>query len=180
MKIYLIRHAKVDLKWPVMCNSAEFDNACREYDTAGISDVSPMKPMDDCKRIYVSSMYRSIETAKGLFPNGKLFEAEVGEVPLKSFMDCSARLPLCIWNIVGRLQWYCGSLRQLEKRLDTIERCKKVICELECRNENCIIVTHGFFMRTFLKCLKQQGYTVSGNRIDISNLQVVLAENGKC
>lgn len=176
MKVCLIRHAKVAMEWPKKCNSVEFDNACMEYDEAGILEVNSADTDDSYKRIYVSNMYRSRETANRLFPGWDCSEIEVEEVPLKSFADCSLRLPLWIWNITGRLQWYANSKRQSENRRSTTERCKRVIHELECRNENCIIVSHGFFMRTFIKCLKKQGYSVSDNKIGISNLQFIYAE----
>lgn len=50
----------------------------------------------------------------------------IGEVPLRSFMDTEKRLPLWMWNILGRVQWYIGSSRQLEKRNSTIQRAKKL------------------------------------------------------
>ena len=121
-------------------------------------------------------MYRSKETARKLFPDRVYCEIDVEEVPLRSFVDCSIKMPLWMWNIMGRLQWYLNSNRQKERRVDTVERCKKIIQELECTNENCIVVTHGFFMKSFIKCLKQQGYTVSNNKMGISNLHFIYAE----
>lgn len=176
MKICLIRHAKVNKEWPGMCNSEEFDKACIEYDEADIIEVKATDIDVDYERVYVSSMYRSRETARRLFPDKGYYETEVEEVPLASFVNCSFRMPLWIWNLMGRLQWATNSNRQKEKRSDTVQRCRRVIGELEARNENCIIVTHGFFMREFLKCLKKQGYSVSNNRIGISNLQFIYVE----
>ena len=159
MKICIIRHAKVDMNWPNICNSVEFDNACKEYDEANILEVNSINKDEDYARIYISSMLRSKETARRLFPDNEYHEIDIEEVPLNSFVNCSLRMPLWIWNLMGRLQWSINSKKQKERRLDTIGRCKRVIRELECRKENCIIVTHGFFMRTLIKCLKSQGYS---------------------
>lgn len=176
MKICLIRHARVNMNWPLICNSIEFDNACNDYDAADISKVNIEKIDSEYSKYYVSPLYRSKETARRVFPNRAYYEIDVEEVPLKSFTDCSFKMPLWIWNIMGRLQWYINSSRQEEKRIDTVQRCKRIILDLECKNENCIIVTHGFFMKTFIKCLKQQGYTVSNNKMGISNLHFIYAE----
>lgn len=176
MKISLIRHAKVNMNWPRICNSIEFDNACKEYDLAGVFKVNVANVGSEYSRLYVSSMHRSKATARELFPDRVYCEIEVEEVPLRSFVDCSIKMPLWIWNIMGRLQWFLNSSRQKERRIDTVERCKRIIRELESKNENCIVVTHGFFMRTFIKCLKRQGYTIANNKMSISNLHFIYAE----
>lgn len=176
MKISLIRHAKVNMNWPRICNSIEFDNACKEYDLAGVFKVNVANVGSEYSRLYVSSMHRSKATARELFPDRVYCEIEVEEVPLRSFVDCSIKMPLWIWNIMGRLQWFLNSSRQKERRIDTVERCKRIIRELESKNENCIVVTHGFFMRSFIKCLKRQGYTIANNKMSISNLHFIYAE----
>lgn len=176
MKICLIRHAKVNMNWPRICNSVEFDNACKDYDLADIFKVNAVNVDSEYSRIYVSSMYRSKETARGLFPDSVYCEIDAEEVPLKSFVDCSIKMPLWIWNMMGRLQWYFNGSRQKERRVDTVERCKKIIRELESKNEDCIVVTHGFFMRLLIKCLKLQGYHVSNNKMGISNLHFIYAQ----
>ena len=116
MKISLIRHAKVNMNWPRICNSIEFDNACKEYDLAGVFKVNVANVGSEYSRLYVSSMHRSKATARELFPDRVYCEIEVEEVPLRSFVDCSIKMPLWIWNIMGRLQWFLNSSRQKERR----------------------------------------------------------------
>lgn len=102
----------------------------------------------------------------------------IGEVPLRSFMDTEKRLPLWMWNILGRVQWYIGSSRQLEKRNSTIQRANKVIDLCESQNKDCILVTHGFFMKTLIRVLKNRKYQLScNNQFAIKNLQLIYAEN---
>ena len=36
MKFYIIRHAKVNMRWPKKCTSDEFNQACKKYDEADI------------------------------------------------------------------------------------------------------------------------------------------------
>lgn len=177
MKIYIIRHARVKMKWPKKCSSLDFDNACKLYDKADIFDSDITQLDINCRNIYVSNLYRSKETARKIFPNREYSEIEIGEVPLRSYKDCSLQIPLWRWNIMGRLQWFFNNRRQTETRIETVERCTRVINELESLDEDCIIVTHGFFMKTLIKCLKKQGYSIVGNKFSFSNLQVVVAES---
>lgn len=181
MKITLIRHGKVNMKWPGKCSSEEFDMACEEYDRSDLEYINVVSSKRQTGSIYVSHLSRSIHTAKLLFPDSEYYEmSEIGEVPLKSFVDTPKRLPLWMWNVLGRVQWYIGSGRQLEKRKDTIQRANKVIDLCERKKEDCILVTHGFFMHTLLKVLKNRGYQVSGNKqFDIKNLQMIIAKNNE-
>lgn len=166
------------MKWPKWCSSVEFDNACSEYDRSDL-EVINMISLDEQKgKIYVSKLLRSKNTAKSLFPNREYCEMpEIGEVPLKSFMDTQRRLPLWMWNVLGRMQWYIGSARQLEKRNATIQRANKAIDLCEGEKEDCILITHGFFMKTFVTVLKKRGYMISGdNSLKVKNLQMIQAE----
>lgn len=181
MRITIIRHGKVNMKWPKKCSSAEFDRACEKYDISGIEDVKPLSIEMLADRVYVSKLSRSLNTARALFPNKEYCEMpEIGEVPLKSFKDTTKKLPLWIWNVFGRIQWFAGSSRQLEKRVDTIHRANKVIDICEQENSDCVLVTHGFFMKTLVKVLKKRGYKLVGNKgIKVENLQVIMGwKNG--
>lgn len=178
MKITIIRHGKVNMKWPKKCSSDDFDMACAEYDRSDLESINiiPLDVYTD--RIYVSKLLRSVNTAKSLFPDKEYYVmSEISEVPLRSFMDTNKKIPLWIWNVLGRAQWYIGSNRQLENRNDTIQRANKAIDLCESENGDCILVTHGFFMKTLIKVLKNRGYLLLGNnQLNIKNLQIIWAE----
>lgn len=178
MKITIIRHGKVSMKWPQKCSSSEFDMACTKYDNSDIEAINAISLDTHVDKIYVSKLSRSVNTARRLFTDMKTYEMpEIGEVPLKSFMDTSKSLPLWIWNVLGRMQWYIGNNRQLEIRKDTIQRANKVIDICEQGKEDCVLVTHGFFIKVLLKVLKSRGYKLFGhNRVKIENLQIIWAE----
>lgn len=181
MRITIIRHGKVNMKWPKECSSAEFDRACEKYDISDIEDVKPLSIEVQADRVYVSGLSRSLNTARALFPNKEYREMpEIGEVPLKSFKDATKKFPLWIWNIFCRVQWFAGSPRQLETREDTILRANKVIDICEQENEDCVLVTHGFFMKTLLKVLQKRGYRLFGDKgIKVENLQMIWAEKAE-
>lgn len=176
MKIRLIRHAKVKINWPKTCNAAEFEHICRQYDQAEIIGVDRMEPERAGGKLYVSPMLRSIETAKLLFPGREAAQLDVGEVPIRAFRDGTLRLPTWVWYVGGRMQWFFGNHRQKETRAETVRRCEAVIDRLAELGEDCVIVTHGFFMKTFLRCLKKKGFTVGSRPFSVSNLQEITAE----
>lgn len=178
MRIMIIRHGKVNMKWPKLCSSSEFDMACAEYDRSDLESINITPLNEQIDRIYVSKLSRSVNTAKILFPDKDYCKIpEIGEVPLISFMDTEKRLPLWIWNILGRVQWYIGDTRQSEIRNGTVQRANKVVDFLESENEDCILITHGFFMKTLVRIFKNRGYSLSGNKmLEIKNLQTTWAE----
>ncbi len=179
MKLYIIRHAKVLMKWSRMSDSCVFDEECDEYDNSPI-DTSKIIPADiSVKRVYCSESRRSRETARFLMPDRSYsISDKINEVPLKSFAGVKFKLPLFVWNILGRVQWFFNISRQKESRKQTINRANLFGEQLISENENALIVTHGFFMRTLVACLKKQGFHVlkSKNAITFANLQRIEME----
>ncbi|MDE7341493.1 MAG: histidine phosphatase family protein [Lachnospiraceae bacterium] len=183
MNITVIRHGKVDMRWPRWCNAEEFDNACLQYEEADILPVHAEKKAAAAGepvvtgKIYVSTQHRSLKTAKALFGEQEYIQMSgLCEVPLRSFTKLGFRLPLWVWNMVGRLQWYFGSRRQTESRSDTVKRAKAAVRYLA-EEKDCVVVTHGFFMKTFLRELEKAGYVLKGNRaFGFENLHMVRAE----
>ena len=176
MKITMIRHGKVDMKWKKWYTSKQFDLDCSNY------DLAPLIPFDneieDNTRadIYISALKRSRETAEQIFERKDFIENKLlNEVPLKSFCNCKFNLPLWIWNIAGRLQWLMQSKRQIEGKNETEKRADALIEELRQRNRDCILITHGFFMRTMIKELKQDGFTIDKSKLSFANLERVIA-----
>lgn len=156
MKLLLIRHGKVDMKWKRYCSSVEYDEACRQYDEADIIPIDTPLETGDYERIYTSSQKRAIRTAEQLFPSAP--ESMVththllDEVPLKSFTETNRNLPRCVYDAFGRFQWMVGK-HQEESRIETVKRADELIELLEKDNKNAILVTHGFFMNVLIRRL---------------------------
>ena len=178
MKITIIRHGKVKMKWPNKCNSKIFDKACKDYDNADIEMINCPGNRVEGKNIYVSNLRRSHETADVLFKSNDILELiGIQEVPLRSFADLDITLPVWVWNVMGRLQWYLNMNRQPECRNATIKRADLVIAELEKQGTDCILVTHGFFMKTLVNRLKKFGFHICGGQmLAFNNLQSITAE----
>lgn len=177
MKITIIRHGKVNMQWRKWSTSRQFDDDCSKYDSSPICPISEKEEFDSISsEIYISVLKRSRETAEKLFGRKEFMETELlNEVPLKSFCDCNIMLPLWIWKIVGRMQWLLQSKRQREVKLDTQKRADELIEKLIRKNSDCVLISHGFFMRTLIQELKQYGFKVDSKKVGFANLEKVIA-----
>ena len=167
MKVVLIHHAQVDMKWEQKYTSEAFDQACRDYELADIKrPVSESRKNAQAWHIYVSPAVYAGRTAEALF-EGTVPEEwkEIGEVPIRSFCDTNKQLPTWLWRAAGRLQWLLGNPRQPEVRSRTVARAEETVKRLEERNQDCVLVTHGLFLRTLLREFRRKGYCITSSRL---------------
>lgn len=177
MKITIIRHGKVNMQWKKWYTSQQFDMDCENYDVSSIHPIEEKIERDVPVDIYISTLKRSRETAIQLFGEKEFTETELlNEVPLKSCFDCKIRLPLWIWNVGGRMQWLFQKKRQLEKRGETEQRADALIEKLLEKDRDCILISHGFFMRTLQKELNKYGFQIAKKKFGFANLERVTAE----
>lgn len=176
MKVILIRHGKVNMRWQKRYTSEAYDQACRRYDLSSILPVHGQRK-DICQEtIYVSTLPRSRQTAEQLFGEQTFTESRLlNEVPLRSFCDCKLALPLWLWNVGGRLQWLWSDRRQKEGRAATVSRARRLVSSLLHKNRDCILVTHGFYMRVLVKELKKQGFKIEKSQKGYENLAQIIA-----
>ncbi len=176
MKVTIIRHGKVNMQWQKTYNAEKFDIACARYDASHIVPIIEKKDEKiDCP-IYISQLMRTYETAEQLFGQRDFTITELlNEVPLRSFRHTIFNYPIWIWNVLGRMQWLFHNKHQLEIRKDTIKRAASMVSIVEEKNVDCILVTHGFFMRTLIKEFKRRGYCIARTgRFGISNLESIV------
>ena len=174
MRVMIIRHGKVLHDWKKWCTSAEFDEQCALYDKAPIDKASVDKVNDDIQKIYISDLDRTLQTAEKIFGEEDFNRtALLNEVPLHSGFDIAIRLPLGVWNVLGRLQWLIGSKRQPEGRKQTTMRAERFVALIISQNEDCAVVTHGFFMHSLIKALERKGFKADNNHLSYSNCEVI-------
>lgn len=176
MKIVIIRHGEVNMNWEKSYDTVTFDEACKNYDISSIKLIDKKIEMGTKHKIYISKLSRTRETALQLFGDKVFFESELfNEVPLKSFINTKKKLPLTVWNVMGRIQWMIGNKRQAEIKKQTVKRAKQAVLMLEQDNMDCYIVTHGFFVRTLLHELVERGFKINKNKIRFNNLEEITA-----
>uniref|UniRef100_UPI0032180ACF phosphoglycerate mutase family protein n=1 Tax=uncultured Draconibacterium sp. TaxID=1573823 RepID=UPI0032180ACF len=168
-EIILIRHAEVQLDsdgWMGAKKAAEFR---KEYDTAPIIRFDPESilaklPKRITDTIYVSGLPRSIATGLYLFGDSAnivsmniLNEFEMHIIWLPVY------LPYKGWTFLSRSLWLLGNESPgTESYRETKKRIQKVCAFIEkkaSRNNQVILVTHGFLNRNIAKELKRRGWS---------------------
>lgn len=69
-----------------------------------------------------------------------------------------------------------SSRKQSETRAETSIRAMRFVRLLIERNEDCAVVTHGFFMQLLLMAMKKQGFRVNRRSLVFDNGEYVIAE----
>ena len=177
MKVSVIRHAEVDFGWSRRCTSKGFDLDCSGYDSAPIRETAYNIPQIRYERVYISELSRSKDTADKLFSDGRFIKTGlINEVPLRSSFDTKMELPLWFWNFTGRLQWLINSSRQAEGRKQTQDRARHFVLMISGEDSDCAVITHGFYMHTFLQEMKKAGFRISKSSVKYKNGEYVVAE----
>ncbi|MDQ0216349.1 broad specificity phosphatase PhoE [Oikeobacillus pervagus] len=175
MKIGLIRHFQVHIDTPTFMSSKEFSQWVYDYDRADIlkKDVDLLGiQWDIC---YTSNLPRAIQTAEMIFPHLVLEREELREVPIFPITNCKLVLPHFLWMIAGRIAWYLSHPSQLETKNATKVRAKQFVQQiLKEKNQNIIVVSHGFFLSVLTKVLQKNGF--EGKRKTFKNGELLLFE----
>ena len=160
--------------WEKYCSSEEFDDECRLNDIAPIEEMTKAA-ICDASIIYISTLDSSYQTAKKMYGERSFCRTElINEVPLKSAFDTQLKLPTWYWNILGRLQWLANSSRQPEPRSQTEKRAERFTRGIVKRNEDCVVVTHGFFMHTLISVMKQRSFNCDKTSAHYKNGEAII------
>jgi broad specificity phosphatase PhoE len=161
MKIGLVRHYKVDLKNPKpYYYPEEFRDAMKEYDEADVIKGSTNLDGIDWDICFSSSLKRAVITAKDIYKGEIIITDLIREVSLLPFTMKKIKLPWTIWHICARIAWSKNSKTQDETRQETTERMNLIYKKiLDAKKENVLLVTHGFFMKCFIKFLREKSFT---------------------
>lgn len=178
MKIILIRHGKVNVgEKKKRLNSEEFDQYWSDYDYKPIFPITERFEVPEGAKIFATTLQRTQETVRQFLgrEDFTVVEKLANEIPLRSFKDTTHRFRMGFMNFMGRLQWYFPGWRQEECRRESYQRALELIDFLEAQGEEiCIMVMHGFMIRTVGSALSDVGYKVKNKRVfGVPNLCVV-------
>ena len=120
MTIGLMRHFKVDLtnldysylKWT---DSEAFRKAVQAYDEAPV--FVRKQDIGQWDRCYTSTLSRTVKTAESTYSGPILKRESLVEVPLAPVFDGTWKMPVFIWFIAGRLDWFFTPWRDLKNLL---------------------------------------------------------------
>ncbi|MCW3807715.1 histidine phosphatase family protein [Plebeiibacterium marinum] len=173
-QIYLIRHAKPQIKKKWLYSSKGANQYISNYNTAPIIafDTSSVKNNLLHKHtIYCSTLRRSKETAHSIFddnypivPDSLFREFENKIIKAPSFII----LPLPVWQIISRGTWALGAKRNgIESYKEAKSRAKNAslkLVELAQHEETSILVAHGILNGAIKKNLKKDGWHTIKNK----------------
>ncbi len=176
MKIYLMRHYKVDCRIKPFGSSLVFDALFKQYLTAPVILQEPI-PID-CSRVYTSKLSRSITTAQNLTVSSEPIATELlNEVPVGSPFDTPFVWSTTLLYLIARLQWRLAVRRQPEVHSETHKRITELIDLVESDESDCLLVGHGFLFFILKRRLKKRGY-LGKTPFDFKNGEVAVLEKG--
>ncbi|WP_026835738.1 histidine phosphatase family protein [Eubacterium xylanophilum] len=159
MKIGLVRHFKVDCPHKVMMTSREFREWSEKYEHARILkkkvNMGGIK-WDVC---YCSDLERAIKTAEEVYTGNIYVDALLREVDNAPFIQSEKiKLPFPIWHFCGRLAWFFKSKSQPENIVETRRRVRRFFKHIDWKQDNVLIVSHGFLIFNFIYELFRLGF----------------------
>lgn len=162
MKIGLVRHFKVSMKYPSrrkFVTQSEVMEWFEKYDRAEIEKAKTDLMGIRWDKCYSSDLPRASATAKLIY-NGPIIETEVlRELRLHPIFKRDVSLPFFLWPIVIRIAWFLNHKSQIKHKLESLKRVEDFITDiLSQKLENILIVSHGAIMLYLRKELLKQGF----------------------
>lgn len=166
-QIILIRHGEPDIlkkKWYSRKDVLAYDQSYLQ------AEIKPFEafPIDvstlPVKKIYHSSLRRAVHTAELLFDNRFELAADsrFREFERGVIKGPDINMPLNIWKIISRLQWFSGiSAKEIEPVKKARERARNNARYLEERafaQQIVVLVAHGLHNRYVSRYLKKFGW----------------------
>ncbi len=177
MKIALVRHSKVLHRDSLFSNGKQFNDGRDSYDLADIQKAKIKIMTSDFPVCYVSSMQRTVETAKMIYAGKFIVTDELVEVKNAFNFFNGIKLPTAFRKIIGRIAWFFNFKNIPETRKQSNARAKKFIDHLlNETHENTLIITHGFFMQCLFHELKKYGFKIRWFPFDPKHVRIYLLE----
>ncbi|MGC9353981.1 MAG: phosphoglycerate mutase family protein [Mariniphaga sp.] len=189
-RIYLIRHAAVDLEkpgWGTSKNSAQYKEA---YNFAGIETFDPKEVLQkiinykNLDTVFCSPQKRALETAFILFNKNVVIRTDslLAELDYPVVRVPIIQFPVKGWLFVSRVTWMAGLNRGkktgYQDRLNELNTFSDELIKFAYRNGQAVVVAHGMVNRELVKILKNHGWEYCENGKDgFGNLSVNCLED---
>ena len=169
-RIYLIRHAAVDLKkpgWGTSKNTMEYKES---YNVARVEAFNPGEVLQKIENylsidtVFCSPQSRALETAEMLFGENVFLKTDsvLAELDYPVVRVPFLQLPVKGWLFVSRVTWMAGINRKGKpgymKRLDELNSFSDELIKFAQRNGQIAVVAHGMVNRELVKILKERGW----------------------
>ncbi len=169
-KIYIIRHAAVQIEKPGWGSSEKAFQYKLEYNTTSVEDFNPvnvLNKIDDYETIdtvYCSPQLRAIQTANILFEDQVILNINdnLMELQYPVVQWSVIKLPVRVWLTSSLIFWMAGnnrdSIPSYKERKQSLEDYSEEIIDYAERNGKSIIVAHGVVNSELIKILKLKGW----------------------
>lgn len=159
MKIGIVRHFKVDIKMPRLANSEEYANLVKKYSESPVLENEVDLKNINWSKCYSSTMKRAIITAEAIFKGEILKFDHIREVDAAPLFMTNLQLPVKFWDVASRIGWFANHKSQPENKNYTRKQVKEFVdILLQEKEENILVVCHGFLMISLEKELKSRGF----------------------
>jgi broad specificity phosphatase PhoE len=156
--VTLLRHYKVIHSRQRKYTPAGYLIALREYDEAEVLNQYITLP-NEYQRIITSTMKRTQQTFAFIYGRRKHEEtALLNEVPMMPFTKRNREYDATFLDVTARVQWMFNNRNQPETRKLTITRAREFIDQYLQDGNSCLIIGHGFFLRTLAKQMLKNGF----------------------
>lgn len=184
-KIYLIRHAPVDLKKPGWGNSKMALEYKAAYNLAKIEAFNPdevLQRIENYERlniVFCSPQSRALETARILFDDQVtlLIKNELAELDYPIVQVPFIQLPVKGWLFISRITWMAGinrgEISGYKKRQDELYSFSDDLIKTAQRDGFSLVIAHGMVNHELIKILNDRGWKYCKNRKNgLGNLSV--------
>ncbi|MFH0999769.1 MAG: phosphoglycerate mutase family protein [Bacteroidota bacterium] len=182
-KIYLIRHASVNIEKPGWSNAKEAQFYKERYNYTGIlafdrkEVLNKIENYKEIDTVFCSPQLRALQTAQILF-EGKAFlrtsehlkelDYPISTLPL-------IKLPVNIWLTMSRISWMAGNTANnkpsYQDRKENLEIFVDELIAYAEKNGISVVVAHGGVNRELIRILKKKGWKLE-IRDGLGNLSV--------
>lgn len=158
MRVLLMRHFTVDFCWKDNYNHKGYMEALKTYNKRPVINI---KELDfPIKTIYISSLSRTRETAGYLKGEKEVIQTDlIDEIDLQGSGIINYRLPVKFCHRFALLKSILNLKSQNETRKETKARAKKFLRLIEDKNEDCIVISHGMFLKVLMRIMIRRGYS---------------------
>ncbi len=169
-KIYLIRHAAVQIENPGWCKVKRAHSYKEEYNNAHVRVFDPgvvLNRIDQSETIdtvFCSPQLRAVQTAELLFNKQVVLKIDEGlmELDYPVIRFPLIKLPLNAWLIISRVLWMAGNTRKekptLRQRKAGLEKISNELISYAGIHGKSVVVAHGMVNRELIRILKKKGW----------------------
>lgn len=169
-KIYLIRHARVDLKKPGWGTAKQSANYKEAYNFTDIRLFSPDKVLQKIENhelidtVFCSPLSRALETAELLFDENIFLKIDsvAAELDYPVVKMPVLQLPVKGWLFISRITWRAGinngDKTGYENRIEELMSFSDELEKFAYRNGEAVAVMHGMINRELIKILRKRGW----------------------